>query len=224
MATQLSFDLPTKAAHGREDFYVSPSNAIAVGMIDAWENWSPRKLSLIGPNGSGKTHLTHVWAERANAAIINASDITGADIAALAKTNVAVEDVPTIAANTDAQTALFHLHNLALAEGQSLLFTATKPAQHWGLTLPDLKSRMEATHTANLQSPDDTLLSALLAKLFNDRQLIPHPDVIPYLTLRMDRSFDTARRIVTMMDKRALDQSRPLGRKLASEVLDKLDV
>jgi len=223
MATQLSFDLPARAALGREDFFVSPANALGVAMIDCWENWPLRKLLLIGPTGSGKTHLAHVWAERAQATLINATSLTEGDIPTLAQGNLAIEDIPDIAHDPAAQNALFHLHNLALAEGRTLLFTATTSPQHWGLTLPDLASRMQGTQSVILDAPDDTLLAALLAKLFHDRQLTPRPDTIPYLILRMDRSFEMARRVVAAMDKTALDQSRPLGRKLAAEVLDKLD-
>lgn len=225
MATQLSFDLPVRTAHGRDDFFISPANAMALAMIDVWKNWAGRKLVLIGPSGAGKTHLAHVWTDMAGAKIVKAADLASlkeTDILNLAQTNLAIEDIPDIKGNPAAQEALFHLHNLALAEGHSLLFTAPNAPQHWGLDLPDLVSRMMGTQAAILEAPDDALLAALLAKLFHDRQLTPRPDTIPYLTLRMDRSFEAAHRIVAAMDKAALDQSRPLGRKLAGEVLDKL--
>ena len=48
MATQLSFDLPSKTALGREDFFVSPANAAAVALIESWPDWPSRKLLLTG--------------------------------------------------------------------------------------------------------------------------------------------------------------------------------
>ena len=72
------------------------------------------------------------------------------------------------------------------------LLTGAPPVQHWGLTLPDLVSRMRGTTAVALDAPDDTLLSALLVKLLADRQLSPKPDMIPYLLSRMDRSFAAA--------------------------------
>ena len=137
MARQLTFDLPALQALGRDDFFVSPNNAGAVAMIESWQNWPSRKLLLIGPEGAGKTHLAHVWASLSGAAIVQASDLTEIDIPKLAQAPVAVENIPAIAGLTTAQDALFHLHNLALAEGQSLLLTGTGEAQTWGLTLPD---------------------------------------------------------------------------------------
>ena len=117
------------------------------------------------------------------------------------------------------EEALFHLHNLVLAEGFPLLITADRPAHLWGLSLPDLMSRMQGTQSVNLEQPDDQLLSAVVAKLFADRQLMPSPDVISYLVARMDRSFDAARDLVAAIDREALARKRPVTRKLAAEVL-----
>lgn len=222
MSQQLSFDLPAKTALGREDFFVSPANAHAVAMVENWRDWPGRKLALIGPSGAGKTHLVHVWAALAGAQIVSAAALPRLDIPSLAAGNVAVEDVPFIAGNAEAEVALFHLHNLALAEGHSLLMTAHLAPARWGLILPDLKSRMEGTAAVLVETPDDDLLAAVLMKLFSDRQLSPTPETIPYLTRRIDRSFDMARRVVTALDEAALDQGREINRKLAGEVLDGL--
>ena len=62
MAQQLSFDLPARPALGRDAFFVADSNALAVAAIDGWRDWAGGKLVLVGPAGSGKTHLSHVWA------------------------------------------------------------------------------------------------------------------------------------------------------------------
>ncbi|WP_295511877.1 chromosomal replication initiator DnaA [uncultured Sulfitobacter sp.] len=220
MAQQLGLALPSRTALGRDDFFVAPSNAIAAAMIDGWQGWAGRKLALTGPAGSGKTHLTHVWAAMAGAQIINAADLATADIPQLAQTSVAVEDVPAIAGNAAAETALFHLHNLVLAEGHSLLMTGPPPVAGWNLSLPDLTSRLGAAGAAALDAPDDMLLTAVMAKLLADRQLTPKPDLIPYLLLRMDRSFAAAGALVAALDAASLAQKKPLTRALAAQVLD----
>lgn len=221
MAEQLGFDLPSRTALGRDAFFVAPSNAMALAMIDNWQTWAGKKLALTGPAGSGKTHLTHVWADIAGAQIIAASDLTDADIPALASGPVAVEDVPMIAHDTAAQTALFHLHNLVLAEGHPLLLTGAPPVPHWELTLPDLASRVAAATAVALDLPDDALLSALLVKLLADRQLTPKPDLIPYLLSRMDRSFAAAIDLIDQLDTASIALKRPVTRHLAAQVLDK---
>ncbi|RMF01714.1 MAG: chromosomal replication initiator DnaA, partial [Alphaproteobacteria bacterium] len=44
-----------------EDFFVSDCNRDAIRLIDAWPEWTSRVQVLVGPAGSGKTHLAHVW-------------------------------------------------------------------------------------------------------------------------------------------------------------------
>ncbi len=222
MAQQLHFDLPAREALGRDDFFVSPANAAAVGMIEGWKDWSARKLLLVGPAGSGKTHLVHVWVALAQARIVAAADLAGADIPALATGNIAIEDAQEVARQGASEEALFHLHNLTLAEGHSMLVSADAPPKQWGLDLPDLDSRMQGTPLIALEPPDDSLLAAVLMKLFADRQLSPAPETIPYLIPRMARSFEAARAVVGALDDCALDTGRPINRTLARQVLDKL--
>ncbi len=109
--------------------------------------------------------------------MIAAADLAAADIAALGAggARLAVEDVDHIAGNPAAEQALFHLHNLVLAEAGVLLLTGTAPPSQWPLSLPDLASRMQGTSVAQLAPPDDALLMAVLMKLFADRQLAVAP-------------------------------------------------
>ncbi|NQY60952.1 chromosomal replication initiator DnaA [Cognatishimia sp.] len=220
MAEQLGFDLPARAALGRDDFFVSDANAMALAMVDSWPNWAGNKLAIIGPEGSGKTHLAHVWAAQSGARIVDAASLTKDAVPDLVQTPIAVENVPAIAEDAAAQDALFHLHNLTLAEGNSLLVTGISEPKHWGLTLPDLKSRLEGTTTAVLKEPDDALLSILLAKLFVDRQLTPNTETIAYMVKHMDRSFAEARRLVRDIDQASLAKKRKVSRALAAEVMN----
>ncbi len=221
MPRQLSFDLPAITALGREDYFVSPANATAVALIEGWRNWPGRKLMLCGPAGAGKTHLTHVWAALSGARIVAARDLAGADIPDLASGNLAIEDADQIG-GTEGEEALFHLHNLILAQGHSLLMSAQRAPSFWPLTLPDLASRMQGTPTCMLRDPDDGLLAAVMMKLLADRQIMPAPGTIEYLTKRMPRSFQAAHRVVAALDRAALETGRPVGRALAAQVLDKL--
>lgn len=221
MAYQLVFDLPSVPALGRNDFFVSPANAAAVAMIDSWSTSDWRSLLIIGPRGAGKTHLAHVWSVASGAAHINARSLATADIAALAPRCLVIEDLQEIAGDEAAQTALFHLYNLSRAEGGTLLFTADTEPHLIGLTLPDLVSRLRQIGAVQLQAPDDDLLRAVLMKLFADRQLNPKPELIPYLTRNIERSFAAAYDIVQELDKVALSEGREVGRQLAIQVMER---
>lgn len=219
MAQQLSFDLPAKTALGREDFFVSPANALAVAMISA-TSWPGNKLVLSGPAGAGKTHLAHVWAAETGGRIIQAADLRYDEVPDLVCKPIAVEDVPMIAGNLEQQKTLFHLHNLVLAEGHALLMTGRLAPKFWELPLADLQSRVEGAHHVALDPPDDALLGAVLAKLFVDRQLNPGPEVIAYLVKHMDRRFETAANVVAQLDQLALAEKRDITRALAVRVLN----
>jgi chromosomal replication initiation ATPase DnaA len=216
---QLIFDLPGHEALTRADFFVSPSNALALRTLDAWADWPGAKLILIGPAGAGKTHLAQIWAAEAGATIVHARDLGRTNLAPLSDQRIAVEDADQIGPDEE---ALFHLHNLVAARG-ALLLTAASPPRDWGLTLADLASRMQAAPTVRLDAPDDALLSAVLIKLFADRQIAVPANLIPYLVSRMPRSIGAARGLVGALDARALALGRPITRQLAADVLDSGD-
>ncbi|MCF1708864.1 DnaA/Hda family protein [Tabrizicola sp. J26] len=220
MIRQLAFDLPSRVALGREDFFVSPSNALAVAAVGSWRDWPGARMLLLGAAGSGKTHLAHVWEAEAGARIIAADALTRCDPNELAEGPLAVEDADRIAGDSAAETTLFHLMNLTLAQRQPLLLTAEHAPRDWGLCLPDLLSRAQAFPVARLEPPDDALLAAVLVKLFSDRQITVAPTLIPYLVSRMDRSFAAAHDLVAALDARSLAEGRPITRQLAAPLLD----
>ncbi len=219
MIRQLAFDLPTRQGFRREDFFVSPANAAALAAVDDWRNWPGGKLVLIGPAGSGKTHIARLWAAETGANCLAAADLAHADLPALAAAGaVAVEDAQVVAGRPAHEAAFFHLHNLVTQNGR-LLVTAPTPPRDWGLTLPDLASRLQAASVARIEPPDDALLSAVLIKLFADRQVTVPPALITYLVQRMERSIDAARDLVARLDALALAAGRPITRQLAADLM-----
>jgi chromosomal replication initiation ATPase DnaA len=218
MTRQLAFDLPVRPALGRGDFFVAPANALAVAALDRTENWPDGKMLLVGPPGAGKTHLAHVWAARTGALVLDADQVGAIDLPDAAA--LVIEDAAQVAGRAELETALFHLHNHMAQRRGLLLLTADGVVRDWGIALPDLKSRMEATATATLMEPDNELLGAVLVKLFADRQLAVSPGLIRWLLGRMNRSFATARDIVAALDAAALAGRRPITRDLAAELLD----
>lgn len=215
MTGQLVFDLGGTEAMTRGDFFVSPANALALQTVERWQDWPGHKLLLVGPEGSGKTHLARIWAALAGATVISATDLASTDLGALSGARVVVEDADHIGR---AEAALFHLHNLVTETG-ALLLTAAAPPRDWGLGLADLASRLQAAPIARLEAPDDALLAAVLVKLFADRQIVVPANLIPYLVSHMPRSIGAARGLVAALDARALALGRPVTRSLAAEVL-----
>jgi chromosomal replication initiation ATPase DnaA len=216
---QLTFDLPARNGFTRADFFPSASNRAALAMVDDWQNWHGGRLMLIGPKGAGKTHLAHLWAHDAGAQIVQAVDLAQVDLRDLGA-KVAVEDAHQI--TPEGEIALFHLYNLLSNQG-NLLITARSIPRDWGIGLPDLLSRVQTISIAQLISPDEALMAAVLIKLFSDRQIAVPPNLIAYLTPRIDRSIGAARDLVAQLDALALSLGRPVTRALAATLLEAQD-
>ncbi len=209
-ARQLVLDLPLRAALGRDDFLVTPSNAAAVAMIDRYPDWPSYGVVLVGEAGSGKSHLLEVWRQASGAALVTAANLGQRDTSELLRTGaLAIDDAP--GPRLD-ERALFHLCNLARQTGAHLLIASTTDPAAWKVTIPDLASRLRALAVARLDAPDDALLRGVLVKLFADRQLAVEESVISYLMLRMPRSLDAARAIVAEADRLALQEKTAVSR------------
>lgn len=216
---QMAFDLGSGESFTRAEFFPSPANAAALAALGDWAQWPQGRLLLIGPAGAGKTHLAHIWVAEAEAVRLPAAALPGLNPTTL-PLRLVVEDADTLAGFPAHEEALFHLLNRMASAGGHLMLTAQTPPRDWGLALPDLLSRLQSMPIARLDPPDDALLSAVLVKLFADRQIAVPPNLIAYLASRMERSIAAARQLVAALDARALALGRPVTRALAAELLD----
>ena len=213
---QLVLALDHSVSFAREDFLRGPSNAAALALIDRWPDWPDRLVALIGPEGSGKSHLAAIWAEAAGARVLSAKLLAVSDLpASLATGALVVEDLE--AEDLD-EAALFHLINLAREERAYVLLSARVPLTSFLISLRDLASRLRALPSVILSPPDDALLRALIVKLAADRQLVVDETVVNYLVNHIERSFAAARAAVRRLDEEAMRQQRPVTRSLAVEL------
>jgi chromosomal replication initiation ATPase DnaA len=212
---QLALSLDHAESFAREDFLSGPGNEAALALVDSWPDWPSRAVALIGPEGSGKTHLATIWAAAAGARVVSARSIGKFDIPAMLATGaLVIEDAGAISD----ERALFHLINLAREEAAFLLFTARTAPSAWPISTPDVVSRLRAMPTATLQAPDDAMLRGVMVKLAADRQFELHESVVNYLSTHIERSFAAARAAVIALDNEALRQGRPPSRALAAEM------
>jgi chromosomal replication initiation ATPase DnaA len=211
LGRQLRLDLDRASTYDRADFIASPANEDALRLLDAWPQWHSRVLALVGPPGSGKTHLARGWAAEAGAVEWGSRS----ELIDVAGRPVLLEDADR---GFDAET-LFHLINMAAAGG-GLLLTGRTPPSAWAADLPDLRSRLKAMQVALLQEPDDLVLLGVMSKLFRERHIRPPEDVLLYLIRRIERSVPAARAVVARLDETALAEQRPVSRALAREILE----
>jgi chromosomal replication initiation ATPase DnaA len=214
---QLPLELGHRASYGGEDFLVAPCNEAAVAWLDRWPDWPGPGLAIHGPAGCGKTHIAHVFQAGAQARLLRPGDLEQASPAALIEGYRAcvLDEAPPVP-----ERPLLHLFNALAEKGGHLLIVSRLPPARWGLGLPDLASRLSALPAVRIDPPDDSLVEALLVKLFADRQIIVAPGVVAFLTARLERSFDALLRAVDHLDRESLARHRRVSLPLAREIVE----
>lgn len=214
---QMTFDLPLQEAMSKEDFIVDEANRKAFEIVSQWPNWPANIVILAGPVGSGKSHLSAIYAALSSVVVLSADDLPAPeDLPKLAGSALLLEDIHQ--AKID-ETQLFHLLNHVREQASTLLITSRTWPESWALELPDLRSRLRAAYPLELNEPSDELLKQVLVKLFADRQLSVDRRVLDYLLVRMERSLSAAAHIVEQLDQLSLERSRPITRQLAAEII-----
>jgi chromosomal replication initiation ATPase DnaA len=219
---QLALDLRLEPAFGRADFLEGASNRAALALIESWPDWPDRIVALVGPPGSGKSHLAAIFAERSGARRLSAAALTVEGVTTALATDIAV--VEDLDPATFDPVALFHLINLARERGAFVVFTASRLPAGWLLDLSDLRSRLRAIPAVEIAPPDDALLRAVMLKLFADRQVTVDEALLSFLMVRTDRSFAGVRLLVDRLDREAMRLKRPLTRALAAQILREDDL
>ena len=227
--SQLALDFPHRPSLGRDDFLVAANNQDAVSMVESWPMWPFFAICIYGPSGCGKTHLANVFANNISnltnypyrIPFIRAAQLNLENIHELFAQNkcLVVEDLE----NLQNQEALFHLYNMYRDEGGNILFTSELAPARLNFSLPDLRSRMNIVPAVEIKEPDDDLLSALLVKLFSDRQIMPSPELINYLLANMQRSFAYAQKLVAEIDNISLSRKRAVTLSIAKEAISSLN-
>lgn len=216
----LPFGLAARPAMGRSDFFVSESNRLALALVDRWPTWATRTLALVGPGGSGKTHLVNVWQTNSGAGVIAARDLDAAVLAGVAPgAHVALVGLDAALGQGLAPELAFHLHQRTAGAGGSLLVTGRVAPSRWAISLRDLETRLVGATLAAIGAPDDALLAAVLRKHFADRQLKVPENVIPWLVTRLERSLEAVAGMVARLDEAALVAKRPVTITLARAIL-----
>lgn len=211
MTDQLRLPLKAEAPSGVAAFVRSDCNDTAARVLDRWPDDAGRVMALCGPAGCGKSHLARLWAERVGALPLVGAEAARADPLELEGRPVLLD----IAQDADDET-LFHLINLAQADGGALLLVSRPSPRRWDVSVPDLRSRLDALRVVAMDAPDDTVLAAILRARFTERSIAPADDVIDYLVRRIDRSAQAAADVVERLDA----EHRPVTRVLARQVIE----
>lgn len=227
---QLALNFPHRPSLDRDDFLVASCNHEAVSMIEQWPNWPYFAICIYGPQGCGKTHLANVFAAQYakltnqpyRIPFIKAEQLSMDRYHKLSDNEscIVIENLHEL----KNEEALFHLYNAYRDQGKHILFTSEIAPARLNIKLPDLRSRLNIVPTSEIISPDNDLLSALLVKLFSDRQIMPEPEIINYILNNMQRSFHFARELVQEIDNISLSRKRAITIPIVKEALHNVTI
>lgn len=207
---QLALPLDLPAAFAGE-VLADASNAAARAWLARPDSWPVGRLAIHGPQGVGKSHLLRQLAAARGWRVLEGPALRGIPEAA-----------PTVLDDADCladEEALFHLINAHAARGLPLLLAGRQPPARWPVALPDLASRLRATAAVGIAEPSESLLAALLARHFAERQLrVPAP-LQDWLLARLPREAAAIAAAAARLDRAALAAGGAVTRALARAAL-----
>jgi chromosomal replication initiation ATPase DnaA len=180
---QFALPLDWPKGSGPDRFILGDANRAAFDHFRQWSLWPVKASILSGPRRSGRSLLARSFVERVGGRLFD--DVERHD-----------------------EEALFHAWNHAQEVGRPIVMV-TGDRDPWSVSLPDLQTRLAVTPVVRIDDPDDALFGKLIELLFTDRGLVIPPDVLHFITQRVDRDYWTAERLVEAIDRFAIaDRAR----------------
>ena len=208
---QSYFNYNLKPGLAIDDFFVSTSNKKAYSFI-LNKKIDNKKILLIGPNKSGKTHLGKIWQKNNNAV----SYENNFEIILNYKKNIFIDD---FLKNIN-EEQIFHLINHCSINKLTILLTSNKEVFEHNFLLKDLVSRLKTFNLLRINLPDDDLIINLIIKLLHDKQIIiKNKEIFHYILKRIERSYEEIFLLIENIDKLSLEKKRELTIPLIKKLL-----
>ncbi|MGE4097383.1 MAG: chromosomal replication initiator DnaA [Hyphomonadaceae bacterium] len=204
-----------------EKLVVAEANRDAAKLLLDWRVWPSGALALVGPAGSGKTHLALAWALEAGARQVSAV-AAAADAAAIFRESggrVLIDD----ADGERDEDMLWRILDLARAESGAVLLVGAEPPAMWSVGVPDLRSRLASLPVAKLGEPDEALMGVVLRRICREQFIQLSDDAANFLVRRLPRTFAAARQWAAALDRQLVRGARPVSLTGAKRALEKIE-
>ncbi len=219
MNDQLIFDFPTSKIYLKEDFYVTESNSEVFNYLDSWPKWSKNIINIFGPHGSGKSHLASIFNKKVSSLMLDCNKLTNNIFIELkSKQALIIENLR----KDVSEDLLYSIFNTVNQENKYLVITSLNSINSYDFNLPDLNSRIKSMLGFEIKLPDDNLIFVILLKSFSDRQIKVEKKIIEYIIKRIDRSYESISKFVSLLDKNSLAKGKSFNYKIIDETLKKV--
>lgn len=209
--------------------------AIRTAATEPGSRYNP--LVIVGPAGTGKTHLLHAFGHALRAAgltrvaVFDAQQFVDGLVAALGDGSIArwrqrlrrvdavlLDDVGVLAGKERSQEELYLLYNLLLESGRQMAFTATgPPAQLEGFE-PRLATRLAGGLVLELSAPGREAKLREVARLLG--AAAEEPDLVEYLAARPASSLREVQQLMQRLAVAVEERQTPLTLALARTLLE----
>ena len=224
------------------DFAEGPGNRIAVrAALMAVEHpalkYNP--LVVVGPSGTGKTHLLHGIGNglgRAQGAVIaclSTQEFVEDLISAIDRDRVGwwrsryrritafiLDDIQLLSNKERTQEEFFWLFNHLIEEGRQMVFSSSVPLAELTEVEPRLISRLEGGLVVHLPPPEREVRLAVLERLIRESVRSPDPELAEYLAGRTVDSVRTMQGVLQRVLNAAETRQEPPTAALARELLE----
>lgn len=219
---QLTLPLSLNPSYCEADLYPAACQETAMRWIQDWPHNLAHFVVICGEPNSGKTHLAHVWQKKSNALMLRPSVVKESSPLYVAgfRDSFIIDGIDQwLCEGVITEEWLFHFYNLMKEKKGYLLFTANKVPAQWGISLPDLRSRLQTFLPLMIDFPDDETLKALLAKQLSEQGVLIDHDLLDYIVKRIERSFQKAANVVTLINQESLRLGQKLSVSFVRETL-----
>ena len=194
-----------------DDFVVTDCNKYAYTWLEKWpflvhDNF----VCLVGTKGSGKSHMSEIWANRFGADVIYASsgtvfdkwfDISSSEIN---QKYFVLDDADELKDDV----LLFYIYNTIKEKSAYLLLTAKTPPAYWDIKLLDVKSRFNTINVINIYSPNEEAFTSIIKKMFLQRGVNINDSIISYIAKNVERSYESINYWVKQIDDAILREEK----------------
>lgn len=215
---QMALPIALSDHAGFDNFWVGQNKQLIDSIQQLVTEGEPPLIYYYGAKSSGKSHLLFACAKLARAEVAScsylalANDYISPDVIASTDANqiVCLDDVHSIAGNSEMENAVFTLfEQIKHANGQ-LLVSSTQPPDQSGFQLPDLVSRLSSSLVYPLQGLTEEEQYDAVQMRAKHRGLSISEEAIRYLLTRLPRDTQRLFDVLDTIDQKSLVEKRPI--------------